>query len=119
MKARERVLREQAERHQEAARAQRNEIERKRAQARAQKRTEQADGLRDKIGSGSDRGDEPSAGALTSQGLATHRVPHTRAGQPKPSAQRNFTDADSRIMERDSTFYRATTVSLRSTSTRR
>jgi len=45
-----------------------------------------------------------SAGALTSQGLATHRVPHTRAGQPKPSAQRNFTDADSRIMERDSTF---------------
>ena len=104
LKARERVLREQAERHQEAARAQRDEVERKRAQTRAQKRTEQADRLRDEIGFGSDRRDEPVAGALTSQGLATHRVPHTRAGQPKPFAQRNFTDADSRIMERDSTF---------------
>ena len=119
LKARERTLREQAERHKDRAQADGDEIERKRAKARADKRTEQANLLRDKLGNSGDDDNAPSAGALTSQGLTTRRVPNTRDGRPKPSAQRNFTDPDSRIMERDSTSCRATTVSLRWTNKRR
>jgi len=48
--------------------------------------------------------DEDDDANKTPQGLSKHRVPATPNGKPKSTAQRNFTDSDSRIMERDSTF---------------
>ena len=39
--------------------------------------------------------------------LPHHRVPTTKAGTPTPKAQRNFTDADSRIMVKDGAFVQA------------
>lgn len=39
--------------------------------------------------------------------LSLHRVQATPAGKPKPGAQRNFTDADSRIMIRNGAFMQA------------
>ena len=39
--------------------------------------------------------------------LPHHRVPTTKAGTPTPKAQRNFTDADSRIMVHDGAFVQA------------
>ena len=39
--------------------------------------------------------------------LSLHRVQTTPAGKPKPGAQRNFTDADSRIMLRNGAFMQA------------
>jgi hypothetical protein len=39
--------------------------------------------------------------------LALHRVPTTPAGKPKDTAQRNFTDAESRIMVRNGAFMQA------------
>jgi transposase len=39
--------------------------------------------------------------------LPRHRPPTTRTGAPKPKAQRNFTDPDSRIMFRDGSYLQA------------
>jgi hypothetical protein len=36
--------------------------------------------------------------------LPSHRVPHNAAGEPTDKAQRNFTDSDSRIMERGGSY---------------
>jgi transposase len=47
-----------------------------------------------------DDDDDPTA-------LGTHRPAATPAGTPKPGAQRNFTDADSRIMPRNGGFLQA------------
>jgi transposase len=44
-----------------------------------------------------DDNDEPPPAGLTS--LPKHRVPHEPDGTPKPKAQRNFTDPDSRIQK--------------------
>ena len=41
---------------------------------------------------------------MTSQGLDTHQTPATPAGQPRPKAQYNFTDPESRIQERGGEF---------------
>ncbi len=43
--------------------------------------------------------DEPPAGYSGDTPLPSHRVPTTPKGTPKPKAQRNFTDGDSRIMK--------------------
>lgn len=53
-----------------------------------------------------DDGDDkpPRGGAPTSEGLPTHRVAATPEAKPAPKAQRNFTDPDSRIMERGGVF---------------
>ena len=49
--------------------------------------------------------DDDDDGAKTQ--LSLHRVPATPAGKPKNTAQRNFTDAESRIMIRNGVFMQA------------
>lgn len=51
----------------------------------------------------SDPGDEPPASQPAAE-LPSHRVPHDADGRPKPTAQRNFTDPDSRVMKRGKAF---------------
>jgi len=93
--ARAAALREQAERAHEAAAAAEDDAERKRAQARAKTREEAADRL-------DPPDDKPLEGPAftTSDGLPMNRPPVTPDGLPKPEAQRNFTDPESRIMEK-------------------
>jgi transposase len=74
-----------------------DEQERTRAATRAAKAEKQADELAKK-----DSDDEPKGGAGTASGVPKHRVPTERDGTPKPNAQRNFTDPDSRIMMKNS-----------------
>lgn len=50
--------------------------------------------------------DDDDKGSPTGQ-LPLHRVQTTPAGKPKDKAQRNFTDADSRIMVRNAVFVQA------------
>ena len=52
-----------------------------------------------------DDDDDPPAGSAT--GLPTHRVKAHVDGTPKSKAQRNFTDPDSRIMEKNGSFLQA------------
>ena len=74
--------------------------ERKRAATRANRSRQKA---RDLASDNDD--DEPPPGSAD---LPSHRVPPTeRDGTPKPSAQRNFTDPDSRIMLGDGAFLQA------------
>ena len=68
--------------------------ERARAADRAKKHEEQAEGLRPK-------GEEGPKDQLE---LPLHRVPCEPEGLPKPKAQRNFTDPESRIMVKDGAF---------------
>lgn len=53
-----------------------------------------------------DDDDDDDNGGPTTQ-LSLHRVQTTPEGKPKPKAQRNFTDADSRIMVRNGVFMQA------------
>ena len=73
---------------------------RKAATTRARKRRTQAASLR-----AEDDG-EP-APAQTPEGLVLHRPPVEPDGRPKPRAQRNFTDPDSRLMESGGAFLQA------------
>ena len=97
---RRRALLEQAERNQQTATQHPDPVERKKAATRAERRLVQAEFL--------ERRNEGSApdgpGRTTSQGLRTHSVAVNKEGTPKPRAQRNFTDPDSRIMEKNSQF---------------
>lgn len=68
-------------------------VERKRASTRAKKADEKAREL-----TGKDSDDDGPGGAGATSDLPHHRVPAETDGTPKPSAQRNFTDPDSRIM---------------------
>jgi len=52
-----------------------------------------------------DDDDAPPSGGDSD--LPLHRPPTTRDGLPKPKAQRNFTDPDSRLMFRDGSFLQA------------
>jgi transposase len=79
-------------------------IERKRAQTRA----DQHDARADELDGGSD--DDPPAGA--GDDLPHHRVPATPDGEPKPNAQRNFTDPESRIMLKGGAFVQAYNVQI-------
>ena len=78
---------------------------RKRAATNAAKREAQARELLDHGGGDHDNGasprsqTEPATDDSTPTPLPEHRTPATPAGAPRPKAQRNFTDADSRIME--------------------
>lgn len=76
--------------------------QRKYAKTRAARQRAEAQELSTQLDNDDD--DSPSGGARTSDGLETHRVPATPQGKPKPKAQRNFTDGDSRIMESNSAF---------------
>ena len=85
-------LREQAARHEERAAAVVEPREQARAAARAAKAREQAQTL-----CVEEPAREPSE-------LPGHKTPATSDGTPTPTAQRNFTDPDSRIMKRDGAY---------------
>jgi transposase len=90
--ARAEKLREQADvQRKRALDAEVEAPERKRAATRAKNAEEKAREL-----SGGDD-DQPGSGGATGD-LPHHQVPATPDGKPKPRAQRNFTDPDSRIM---------------------
>jgi transposase len=72
--------------------------ERKRAATRAEKAEEKAREL-----GGKDSDDGPGGGGTTGD-LPHHRVPAEIDGSPKPKAQRNFSDPDSRIMVKGGEF---------------
>jgi len=74
-------------------------VERQRAQTRAERREERATEI---DGRGPD--DEPPPPPTRDEALPSHRVPTTVEGTPKPEAQRNFTDPESRIMVRDGAY---------------
>jgi len=60
----------------------------------------------EKIAPPDDDDDDDDDGSANTQ-LSLHRVRTTPAGKPKDTAQRNFTDADSRIMIRNGAFMQA------------
>jgi transposase len=96
-RGREAELRERAEELRSRAEVEGDPIERKRKQTRARRNEEGADrlaGSESKPGSDEDGEDE----------LPSHRVATTPTGKPRPEAQRNFTDPDSRIMKRGTTY---------------
>jgi transposase len=93
------ALEKQAAVHRERAATDPDPTVRKCAEALAAKRTEQAKELRDD--------DEDPPTAASNEGLPLHRVPTTPSGAPKDKAQRNFTDPDSRIMQRNGAFMQA------------
>jgi transposase len=108
------------------------EIEKEAAEARAAKLRDNAAELRKKINDGTvpsyeqkaaatlaarsetqarklskrKNDDDDDAGGAGAQ-LSLHSVQHTPDGKPKDKAQRNFTDADSRIMVRNGAFLQA------------
>ena len=75
---------------------------RKRVETQAKKRLDKA---QEQLFRHDDDDDPPSL--MTRQGLRKHRPRSSTDGTPKPDAQRNFTDPDSRIMESNSTFLQA------------
>ena len=97
---REQELRNRAEELRQSAKVEADPIEEKRKLTRACTAEKEADRLapgEDASNSGND--DEPP-----DSGLPTHRISATKDGNPKPKAQRNFTDPDSRIMKRGGAF---------------
>lgn len=54
-----------------------------------------------------DRDDDPPPPPSPDDDLPRNTPPSTKAGTPKPKAQRNFTDPESRIMMRDGAFMQA------------
>ena len=91
--ARASELEEQAARQRAQAELVDDPAEQKRASTRAAKAEGKAAALR-----GDD--DEPPPSSSGDGELPRHRVPATPDGAPKPKAQRNFTDPESRIMKR-------------------
>jgi len=91
-------LEEQARRASEAAEQTSLPKERAVLERRSTKRATQAE----KLG-GAGAADIPGA----QDGLPFHTVPHERDGKPKPKAQRNFTDPESRIMASSGTYVQA------------
>jgi len=91
-------LEAQAEGQESIATTHEDATQRRRAATRAEKRREQAKEISDSIDDSDD--DLPPSGGPTSQGLETHRTPATPEGAPRPKAQYNFTDPESRIQER-------------------
>jgi transposase len=79
-------------------------VERRHAGARANRSEQAAKDLLSKTDE--DDRDPPAGGASTGE-LPKHRVPATPDGKPKPKAQRNFTDPDSRIMISGGAFVQA------------
>jgi hypothetical protein len=88
-------LRERAQVQGAKAEVEPDPVEAKRAATRAEKSRKQAESLSAERKDDDDDGDG---------GLPRHRIATEMDGTPKPTAQRNFTDADSRIMKRDGAF---------------
>jgi len=96
---RARQLGEQAERQRAHALEAADPIERKRAATRAAKAQERASTLRS-----DDDEEPPGLGGSSRDSWPSHQVLTTPEGRPVASAQRNFTDPDSRIMKRDGAY---------------
>jgi transposase len=75
----------------------------KKLKAEAKEQAAAAEAEKEKAESDSD--DEPPPSTPTP--LPTHKVPATKKGTPKPKAQRNFTDGESRIMKTGDGFVQA------------
>lgn len=90
-------LRELAEANDASVKTAPTAKERKASTTRAANQRAKADALAPE----SDDDDPPF---VTKDGLPKHRPPTTTDGTPKPQAQRNFTDPDSRIMESGGAF---------------
>ena len=98
--AREKVLRQRAKEQRERAEKESDLVERKRKESRARKAEERANRLAEL-----QPGREDQAAAEDPEPtLPEHQVATTPKGEPQPTAQRNFTDPDSRIMKRDGSF---------------
>ena len=96
--ARAQELRDQAERAEKRSKQSPTESDRKRAATLAKKKRAQAEEL-------SPAGESEAASRFeTAEGLPKHRVPTTTTGEPTGKAQRNFTDSESRIMERGGSY---------------
>lgn len=93
-------LEELADEQREHAKQTDDPVEEKRALTRAAKSEAQANALRDDD-------EEPPSASSDSEGLPHNRVPATPDGKPKPKAQRNFTDPDSRIMMQGGSYVQA------------
>ena len=93
----------QAKADRAAGRAQTHESERerKRSGTLAEKWDREAEQLREEAAG--QAGEDPPE-AETPEGMPKHRPKTETDGTPKPKAQRNFTDPDSRIMEKGSEF---------------
>ena len=93
----------QAKADRAAGRAQTHESERerKRSETLAEKWGKEAKRLREEA-AGQPGADPPEA--QTPEGMPKHRPKTQTDGTPKPKAQRNFTDPDSRIMEKGGEF---------------
>jgi len=98
--ARVEALEQRAEAHDAKAVAEADPAERERAATRARKTREEAADIAEHF----DDDEPPPSMGTTSSGLQTHRVPTTPDGKPKPKAQRNFTDPDSRVQQSGGSF---------------
>ena len=98
--ARVEALEERAAAHDAKAAGESEPTDRKRAQTLARKAREEAAAISENF----DDDDPPPNMEATRTGLSTHRVETTPDGKPKPKAQRNFTDPDSRIQKSGGTF---------------
>jgi hypothetical protein len=96
--ARARNLREQADRASTRAKTHPDPVEQKRAESVAKNKAEQARKL------APDKDDDDLEPPQTDGGLPLHEPASTREGKPSDTAQMNFTDPDSRIMESGGTF---------------
>jgi len=90
-----------ADRAKERAKSHESKRERKRSLALAKKWDKEAEQLREEASGqvGAEAGDPE-----TPEGMPKHRPKCETDGTPKPKAQRNFTDPDSRIMEKGGEF---------------
>lgn len=78
----------------------------RRAQSRLQRIREAKKALEAeaKAAAQKDKRDDDDDAPPPTEDLPSHTVPHTKEGTPKPKAQRNFTDPDSRIMKAGTTY---------------
>jgi transposase len=90
-----------ADRASERAETHESKRERKRSETLAEKWGEEAERLREEATG--QLGKEPPE-TQTPEGMPSHRPKTETDGTPKPSAQRNFTDPESRIMEKGGEF---------------
>jgi transposase len=100
-------LNAQADRARRTAEDASDEAERRRARARATAREAAAAGVAAGalVMTGDSGPTDASSEAVAGTGVLPSHVPHvTREGRPKAGAQRNFTDPESRIMERGGEF---------------
>ena len=97
--ARAETLREQQARHEETAASHPDPTTRKRAATHAKKREAAAEDLEEASGDQDEDSPDGPPESPSRPNLPHHRPKTEPDGTPKPKAQRNFTDPDSRIMK--------------------